>query len=146
MRLLLVVVIATVCYSCSQKQVTATTSGSSETFISENNFNSVIEGKVLTRYKADDKHDLKYQKHASYADVKILQIVKNGQNYHGQFNTGDTIRIFFNFTMDKTEKLFPTLNNALPGLKKNDVFQAELIEKQGGIPQFTVFLYKFKDS
>ena len=108
-----------------------------------NEFNSSIEGRILDRRKGDERYGQLFVEHFCIADVLIEKIMRNGQNYHGQYEVGDTLRIFFHFTLESTGSLFPELDHPLPGLKAKDVFEAELTEKEGE-PPFTVYLYKRK--
>jgi hypothetical protein len=129
--------------SCHQKGIEERTFVNQEHISFNNHFNSLIKGKILHRYKATNIEVDIYKEHDALADVQILEIQRNGQNYHGQYNEGDTISIFFHFTLDNTKKLFPELNYPLPGLKEKDIFQAELIEKQSEVHGYKVLEYKF---
>ena len=113
--------------------------------ISKSTLNSVIEAKVIKPLK-DKAHQTGIcQKHVCYASIEIIQIIQNGQNYHGQFVKGDTIEAFFNFTLGNTQKLFPHLNKTLPGLKRDDIFLAELFEKQSSESMYNIQLYAIKN-
>ncbi len=104
-----------------------------------NHFNSLIEGQILEKFRRQEKFDQR----EVYADVLVLDVIRNGQNYHGQFHTGDTLRIYFEFTLHSTKDYLPELNHIFPGLDVGDVFQAELVEKMSGSPQYKVIEYKF---
>lgn len=106
-----------------------------------NEFNSLIEGEIIARYKADERFNEVYQNHFSFADVKVLKVKRGGQNYHGQFDKGDTLRVFFSFSLEPTKGIFDDLYMDLPGLPEKAVFEAELKEK-GGEPAYTVNLYQ----
>jgi hypothetical protein len=131
--------------ACKQKQQLAYNAEESEIAWAENTFNSRIEARILDRFKADVRFGELYAGHYCLADVLIEKIVQNGQNYHGQFEEGDTLRLFFSFTLESTESLFPELEHHLPGVRDGDIFEAELTEKEGE-PQFTVYLYQLKST
>ena len=76
--------------------------------------------------------------------VYIRKILQKGQNYHGQFSQGDTLSIYFTYTLRDTEKLFPELNKALPGIKVNGIFEAELFEKPDETQKYRIELYALK--
>lgn len=132
--------------SCKQKEAVAEVQSTPEPISLDNHFNSLIQGNIIKRYKANEDYQAVHREHFSEADVVILDILRMGQNYHGQFNKGDTLRIFFNFTLEDTKELFPNLNKAMPGLKENDVFKAELEEKDGSQPAYSVYLYQLINS
>lgn len=132
--------------ACKQKEAVVLEQSTPEAISLDNNFNSLIQGKIIKRYKANEDYQSVHREHFSEADVVILDILRMGQNYHGQFNKGDTLRIFFNFTLEDTKELFPNLNKAMPGLKENDVFKAELDEKESSQPAYSVYLYQLINS
>ena len=128
-------------FSCKSNQSVTEDGKKGENISFNNHFNSLIQGKIIKRYKANEDFQTMHRENYSEADVVVVDILRNGQNYHGQFNKGDTLRIFFNFTLEHTKDLFPNLNKALPGLKESDVFNAELDEKAGSQPAYSVYLY-----
>ncbi len=109
--------------------------------ISNETLNSVVVARMVKFLNLEEYQNEMCKKHPCLASVEILNIVKNGQNYHGQFSKGDTLKVYFEFTLDNTNKIFPELNKCLPGLKKNETFQAELFENPDKEDDYRIQLY-----
>ena len=140
MRFIFTGILVLTLISCKQKEVAVQTQAAKSIELPVNEFNSSIQGRILKRFKADERYGQPFVEHFCMADVLLEKIIRYGQNYHGQYEEGDTLRLFFHFTLENTEALFPELEQVLPGLKVKDVFEAELTEKEGE-PPFTVYLY-----
>ncbi len=65
--------------------------------------------------------------HPCVAMVKINNVIGTGFGFKTPLIKNDTIKIKFEFTLDKTSKeLFPTLNYVLPGLEVSNNFVADV--------------------
>jgi len=85
------------------------------------------------------------QKYACKAKVQVLKVLGIGSGFHSPLSLDKTILVKFAFTLQPTEKLFPELNKAMPGLTIGDKFQADVqalpsMGEQGS--SFTVHTYK----
>ena len=117
-----------------------------QTHVRKSPFYSIIEGKVISITNPDDKLHVTSPCKTTpcNANIQILSIVSNGQNYHGQFHAKDTLNIYFSFTLSPTEEIFPELNQHLPGLNVGDIFTAQLYESPDANPPYRIKVYEVK--
>ncbi len=85
------------------------------------------------------------EKYPCQARVQVLQVLGTGVGFHTPLSINKNMTVKFAFTLQPTQKLFPELNQALPGLATGDKFQADIqqLETMGKqASSFTVFTYK----
>ncbi|OJJ22121.1 hypothetical protein BKI52_08775 [marine bacterium AO1-C] len=85
------------------------------------------------------------EKYACQAKIQVLKVLGTGVGFHTPLSIDKTILVKFAFTLLPTQKLFPKLNQALPGLSTGDKFQADVQGLPGMGEQalnFTIFTYK----
>ena len=106
-----------------------------------------IVGKVVEILPVKTKKDATQpcEKYACQAKIQVLKVLGMGSGFHTPLSLDKTVLIKFAFTLQPTQKLFPKLNKALPGLTTGDQFQADV----QGLPSmgtqglaFTIFTYQ----
>lgn len=85
------------------------------------------------------------EKYPCQAKVKVLKTLGRGSGFNVPLSKDKIILVKFAFTLEPTQKLFPQLNKALPGLKTGEKFQADVQGLDGLGEQavnFTIFTYR----
>lgn len=113
----------------------------------ESVYQSIILGKVVSKEIPEGGLEPKHpcDVYACVASVEIISVVQQGQLYIDELQQGSQIRVYFAFTTEPTEKIFPELNEPLPGLKTGDYFQASITASPDMENTFKVNLYERKN-
>jgi len=106
-----------------------------------------IEGKIIRVMKThtNDTSSPCY-KYPCHAKVKVLHNFGCGSSTSIAANEGDTLEIYFAYTLYNTKKLFPAMKTHFPGLKKGDIFiaNAEQHLQSGVVGTFIVYGYQLQ--
>ncbi|QNF33322.1 hypothetical protein HUW51_11510 [Adhaeribacter swui] len=79
------------------------------------------------------------------AKVKILKIVDYGQSFNQPLAVNQEINAYFKYSLKPTAQLLPNLQPALPGLKVNSIFTADVaVNEEAGnsMPWYQIELYQ----
>lgn len=99
-----------------------------------------ISGKIVSILKDREKDKTSpCSKYPCRAMVRILSVNNCGSSITAPPNIGDTIEVYFSYTLHKTKKIFPALPARYPGMKKGSVFAA-LVEQHNIIGSTTEFV------
>ncbi|OJJ22296.1 hypothetical protein BKI52_06330 [marine bacterium AO1-C] len=82
--------------------------------------------------------------HPCEAMIKIEKVVGTGAFFYGEIKQGQSLEAYFTKTLASSEKNYPQLKPALPGLNLNDRFQADIIYnlKATKVSKYHVVTYK----
>jgi hypothetical protein len=87
-----------------------------------------------------------WRKYPCKAIVRIASIDECGSSVTLMPQIGDTVEINFGFSLTNTRKSLPTMKQHYPGLKRGNIFRAQMEQRirPGGKNQFVVYHYSLK--
>lgn len=112
--------------------------------VSDSPMSCKIKGKILCVCKSTtDDTESPCAKYPCNANVLVLDVSNCGFSVTNAPQVGDTIRMNFAFTLHKTKKAMPELDEHYPGLKRKKIFtaNAEQILLPKGAVAFKVYGY-----
>ena len=97
--------------------------------------NTIIKGVLINksldeRYAENNTHPC--GKLPCIGTIKVNNISQKGMDYHGQFNSGDTIVAFFKYTLGNSAKYFPKKLPVPNDVPINSVIKCELSVQPNG--------------
>jgi hypothetical protein len=84
--------------------------------------------------------------HPCRAIVKLLSISDCGSSFSMTVTDSDTLDIKFAYSLDATEKLFPTMKARYPGLRRGFIFKARVEQRlrSGSLGELVVYGYQIQ--
>jgi hypothetical protein len=100
-----------------------------------------IEGLVVSILKVNS-----HSKYSNKAKIKIKAVKECGSSVSQPLQTEDIVTVSFAYTLHNTSTLFPKIRPALPGLRKGNLFVANVEEHQlpGGKIGYIIYDYSLK--
>lgn len=136
-------IVACIVLSCSCKtaeQKTTLPPGGEGT---SNPMSCKVHGQVIKIYPPLPAGQGTCSQYPCYADVRIIDISDCGSSVALAVNTGDTIKMKFEFTLNNTKEAFPNMKAQYPGLKQGSRFTswAEYRMRPASGGEFVVYGY-----
>jgi len=99
--------------------------------------------KVLPKWKKKSKKSCKVSPCVVF--IKIIKVEKYGSSFPEHFSEGQKVEVKFVYSLKPSKEVYPDKNINLPGLKKGNVFKAQINAKQqlgDKLPVFKIYSYQ----
>ena len=70
--------------------------------------------------------------HPCHARIRVDSVLGYGQGFSSALSVGDTLTVFFEYTLADTRTIFPDFQQHFPGLRPGDTFRALVYESRTG--------------
>ncbi|MEQ9188666.1 MAG: hypothetical protein RLP15_13100 [Cryomorphaceae bacterium] len=90
---------------------------------------TIIVGKIVERWIDSERFEGDQHpcdRSPCEAKVEVIALTQIGNDFNGEIEAGEVLKVHFDFSLNPTDALFPELNTPLDGLLVDDLFQASI--------------------